>query len=519
MTIAARHFSTHILPTPETLEQFKREEKHQEGLRRCYADALWWYEANKHILKHLPSTIMDEFFDLLCIYAPWSLTKDVIATYFLPMVGAPKQPAKPRLRLFFPVSLPVFSQDMKYASLMLATLAGSLALAVNPKAVTMHMKAIDMHGLTRIPGASITRLLKAPTVPHAWQLQRITLPGCLAVNDATVTAIIEATGATLEHLDVTLTSVTALSLTALGVACPRLRILKLAWCEQLSDENVAHAVSEAILKCAVATNPCIPFQALVSLDISHTLVGDVGLSSLLRLCGTQLTSLDVSYTHVGESGTFDVLAMGLGVGSMSDHRRVVSRLEHLGLAGLCVHASSLVEFLHNWLLYPLETGGKPSLRSLNLDDMVEYVRRQPSSLQGRQGLSGDTLSALAEMLDYAHRQHGHVFDMIRMSGERRSSHISSHWALPVHLTRLFSMSAMDGVVLMLISSTKRLALQGLDLGNIGEEMQPTLVSPVMELSLQNTSLDDAGLVRLAACTGNLTVAFLDHTHVTRTYPH
>lgn len=516
MLIAAQHFSTHILPTPERLEHIEKQAKLKKVAWRMYTDALWWNETNKDLLKHLPSTIMDELFDLLCLYAPWALTKDVLVTYFLPVVGTAKQPARPRKRIFLPASLPVFSQDTKCAPLMLATLAGSLALAADPKAVTAHIQAIDVHGLTRLPGASISRLLKAPTVPQAWQLERVTLPGCLAVNDATVNAIIQVSGMTLVHLDVTLTSATAASITALGVACPRLRVLKLAWCEQLSDDNVAHAVSDAIAKCGAASDPRIPFQNLEELDMSHTLVGDVGLSSLLRLCGTHLTSLDVSYTHVGESGTFDVLAIGLGVGSMSDRRPVASRLEHIGLAGLCVHASALVEFMHKWLSFPTEQGPSPSLRSVNLDDMVEYVRRQPSSLQGRQGLSGDALHVLAEMFVYAHRQHAHVFDVIKISGEKRSSCMRSHWALPTQYMRPFGMRKLSDIMHMLMTCTKRLSLQGLDLGSLGEDAAPLRITPVMELSLQNTSLDDAGLMRLAAWTGHLTSAFFDHTHITRT---
>ena len=504
MWVAVQHFSSHILPTPQALEALS-------GVR--YTEALWWSDVNKDLLKHMPATMMEELFDLLCLHAPWSLTKEILTMYFLPAVGTSSQPPRTRSRLFLPGSLPLFSQDAKCASLILATLAGSFALASDAHVVTRCITALDLHGLTRLPGAAVTRLLRAPSqASHAWRLRRVSLPGCLSVNDATVATIVQVTGDTLEHLDVTLTSVTASSIAAMGAACPRLQVLKLAWCEHLSDASVSQAVSDAISHGAMSRPPMIPFRALHTLDMSHTLVGDIGVSGLLRLCGTQLVSLDVSYTSVAESGTLDVLAMGLGSGTER-----VSRLEHLGIAGLCVHAVSLLDFVHKWLAYPGEVRQEaPSLRSLCLDNMVEYVRRQPSSLQGRQGLSGDTMLMVAAMMHHTCHQHHVVMDCLSMNGDKRRAYVPSHWALPPdRMTRAWEASGVS-MVRMLATCTRRLSLQGLDLSLADAVGHAPSSSVLTELCLQHTSLSDASLQCLIPSTGALTSVFLDNTQVTPT---
>lgn len=504
MWVAVQHFSTHILPTPQALEALTGAQ---------YTEALWWSDMNKELLKHIPTSIMEELFDLLCLHAPWSLTKDMLTMYFLPAVGTSSQPPRTRSRIFFPGALPLFSQDAKCASLLLATLAGSLALANDAHAVTRCISALDLHGLTRLPGAAVTRLLKAPSqASHAWHLRRICLPGCLSVNDATVATILQVTGDSIEHLDVTLTSVTASSIAAMGAACPLLQVLKLAWCEQLSDASVSQAISDAISHGAMSHPPMIPFHALHTLDMSHTLVGDIGVSGLLRLCGTQLVSLDVGYTSVAESGTLDVLAMGLGCGTQR-----VSRLEHLGIAGLCVHAVSLIEFLHNWLAYPGELREEAtSLRSLCLDNMVEYVRRQPSSLQGRQGLSGDTMLMMAAMIHHTCHQYQVVMDRLSMNGDKRGVHVPSHWALPpAMLRRPWERSAVY-MVHMLATCTRHLSLQGLDFSQGDTSGHAASASVLTELCLQHTSLIDASLQCLARSTGALTSVYLDNTQVTPT---
>ena len=550
MHIAASHFSPHVLPMPQqpahgrdvarqseyesdTLGFDAKKSIFSRPIVKCQANAVnqWIWEINKDILKHMPPSLADEFFDQICLHSPSALTKDVFSQYFLPSVGTASQLPRVRSRLFFPASLPLFSQDVKCAPLMLATLAGSLALAADAYALTSQIRSLELHGLTRLPSSSITRLLKAPAnFQQAWRLHRVSLPGCLAVDDATIAILTQATGQTLQYLDISLTSITAHSLVVLGEACSSLSTLRLAWCEQLTDESTSDAVSEAIAKCANARRPSIPFQNLQNLDLSHTPVGDVGVSGLLRLCNGQLTSLDVSYTHVAESGTFDVLEMSLQLGG----GKSLSRLLHLGLSGLCVHAVSLVAFLDAWLAYPVSeerpnTGGAGRLCSLLLDDMVEYSRREPSSLQGRHGLSGDTLHVIAQMIAGTCKTQKRVFERVHMNGDKRSAYKPSHWALPEDVLRRYKRCTPHAAVHMLMRSTRRLALGGLDMSSFafldhgtckGEVILPTSTTGLRDLSLPATSLTDDVLQHfLVPLTGALESVDLDHTQVTRTYVH
>lgn len=550
MHIAASHFSSHVLPVPQQPAHGRvvaRQSEYESDTlgfdaeksvfsrpivnRQANAVNEWIWEINKDILKHMPPSLADEFFDQICLHSPWALTKDVFSQYFLPSVGTASQLPRVRTRLFFPASLPLFSQDVKCAPLMLATLAGSLALAADAYALTLQIRSLELHGLTRLPSSSITRLLKAPAnFQQAWRLHRVSLPGCLAVDDATISTLAQATGPTLQYLDVTLTSITAHSLVVLGEACSSLSTLRLAWCEQLTDESTSHAVSEAIAKCANAYRPRIPFQNLQNLDVSHTPVGDVGVSGLLRLCSGQLTSLDVSYTHVAESGTLDVLEMSLQLGGAKS----LSKVLHLGLSGLCVHAVSLVAFLHAWLAYPVSeehpnTGDAGQLCSLLLDDMVEYSRREPSSLQGRRGLSGDTLHVIAQIIADACKTQKRVFERVHMNGDKRSAYVPSHWSLPEDVLRRYTRCTSHAAVHMLMRSTRRLALGGLDLSSFafldygtcdGELILPTSSTALTELSLPATSLTDDVLQHfLVPLTGALESVNLDHTQVTRTYAH
>ncbi|WFD44066.1 hypothetical protein MPSI1_002731 [Malassezia psittaci] len=360
LNIAARYFSTHIIPTydrfagtrasqssnkPHNNKRQRRDEDyvpedHSESSVPSqpsrsgfdYTHSLCFSEINRDILKHMPPVIINELFEAICLHSPTSLTKDIISTYFLPHVAPEKERGVPldndipplppnsriRTRIFFPASLPLFSQDLKAASLMLSVFAGSLALSPSSARLTSMIHALDFHGLTRLPTAALIRLLRAPPRPpraqiRTWNLSRVTLPGCTAIGDAAITTLADAAGPTLEEIDLAMTSITTAAITTLGTSCPRLRSLRLAWCEGFGDKVFSEAISACVSQCANMTPPLIPFQRLVSIDISHTSVGNVGIAGLLHLCGTQLESLDLGWTKVAEDGSLDMLSLGLEV--------------------------------------------------------------------------------------------------------------------------------------------------------------------------------------------------------------
>lgn len=525
--VAAEHFSTHILPTPEVFERAggpqrakRRVEKDEympeeptsipESVPVSAARPLTLAELhatsvrNKEELRNLPPQLCDELFRAVCLYSPLSLTRDVLATYFLPYVGASS--VRIRLGVFLPGSLPLFSNDHKAVPLLLATLAGQLSLSKNAAVATRAVRTLDLHGHTRMNSGALVRLLQAPhsqarsdappprTIPQKrpavpvampapmWSLERVTLCGCLAVDDNAVHALVRATGHSLQHVDLSMTSVSAAAVGALGAHAPRLRQLCVSACEGINDDTLLKAVGDAVSHATETT--WIPFQNLVALDVSRTSVGDVGVGGILRLCGSRLSSLDVGYTRVGEHGTLDMLRMGLGD----------APLEHVGLAGLVLHSTALVGFV----------GGLSRLRSLVLDDVVEYARRHESSLSGRLGITGMALCAIARMVHPS-------FERISMRGEKRRC-TPGQWALPADaLPPAYTLG--DAVCALLKASHVDIA--GLELSV--HDFSGATVAPaaVRHLSLAGTNVRDDALRMLVPWTGQLEALYLDDTPVTR----
>ncbi|WFC99550.1 hypothetical protein MYAM1_002295 [Malassezia yamatoensis] len=551
LNVAAMYFSTHIIPTydrsAETRarqssnkpynkkrqrrdEDYIPEEVHSEssappqpshaGLNN--ADALWCSEINRDILKHMPPAVINDLFEAICLHSPTSLTKDVISTYFLPHVapekensivlddGIPPLPPNSRIRtrIFFPASLPLFSQDFKAATLMLSVLAGSLALSPSSLRLTSMIDSLDFHGLTRLPTAALIRLLRAPPRPPraqipTWNLSRVTLPGCTAIGDAAIATLAEAAGPTLEQIDLAMTSITTAAIRTLGTSCPQLRSLRLAWCENFGDTMFSDAISACVDQCANMTPALIPFQRLVSIDLSHTSVGDVGIAGLLHLCGTQLESLDVGWTKVAEDGCLDMLSLGLGM--PLNQSTASAHLHHLGLAGLCVRSESLLQLVLRLL------GPDGNLSSLFLDDLVEYSRRHQSSLQGRQGLTGATLYAISNGIEQASKRRECPFRRFHARGDKRRVYVSGHWnATGIRIEN----DILPIILRNLIATCEEVALNGLQL-ELDEVSPDTSAPPCTRIFyLNGTGLRDSNLQALIPYTGTLRSVYLDDTQVT-----
>ncbi|WFD06634.1 hypothetical protein MVES1_001988 [Malassezia vespertilionis] len=481
LTIAAKHFSSHILPSPvdgaherrkSSAPQKRRrgdedylpdaEEVHlplkkTDALQWTREEALWWNETNNQLLKQLPPQLADALLDQLCLHAPWSLTKDVLSAFFLPYAmphstksyGSLPAGSRIRPRLFFPASLPLFSQDPKTASLLLSVLAGALALSPSAVRLAQSIYALDLHGLTRLQSASLTRLLRAP--PNAgvgaWNLRRVTLPGCAAVGDAVVDTIIAVCGSSLEELDMTMTSVSA-------------RI-------DFNEDTFSAAVSAAV------------DASLHTLDVAHTAVGDIAIGGILRHIGPQLQTLHVGHTLVG--------------------------------------ANVALEALLSRLLVPKDGYMPSALTKLDLADMVEYARRHQSSLQGRTGISGNTLYAISRMVADAANARGKPLERVKMRGDKRAAFSASHWRLPTMHGVPYTLG---DAMYMLTGSVTSLDVGGLALPaqDLERSCTETMIFPsyacLEELSLVSTALRDEALQTLVPWTGKLQKLFLDETQIT-----
>lgn len=519
LTIAAKYFSSHVLPVHEakrldvhtvprdtTRSRLTKRARHdndeyvpdknltqldkdKKKVRQPVHNFERWREINGQLLDEIPPQLMDTLLDLVCQYAPEALSREIFARYFMPDVSTRDTRDRVRPRLFFPASLPLFSQQPASVALLLARLTGTLSLAPSEQ-VTRFIRAIDIHGMTRLSSTALTGLFKVLSAPHSWALDRFAVRGCLALDDRVVSALVAASGATLKHVDLTMTSVSTASLSMLGSNCPLLETLKMAWCEDFTETSVASAVSACVGECAHATPPRIPFQKLKEVDLSHTNVGDVAVGGLMRMCGKQLVTLDVGYTMVADSGSLDMLALGLGLGSGS-------QLKNVDLSGLCVHGVSLVTFLERMV------EGASAPVSFALNDIREFMRRDATSLQGYSGLSGDVLHAIARLVG----QHG--AQRVSVRGDKRQQ-VQGHWALERNANK----QTLGETLSSLMGNCTYL-----DLGGLAMPAQELCASmpidrPLRELHLGGTALRDDSLMKLAAWTGSLESLYLDETLVT-----
>ncbi len=161
---------------------------------------------------------------------------------------------------------------------------------------------MQLHGLTRLQDATIARFFEAALPSSSSQhlshdsilkLEVISLRGCIAVGDRTVTAICRSTGQTLHYLNLDFTDVTADSVNAIMTQIPNLRTLKLGYNDNITDKTLQVALQ------APLTGP-LPFSKLVNLRLRQcSQVGDAGVASFLKYAYRTLEVLDISGTAVG----------------------------------------------------------------------------------------------------------------------------------------------------------------------------------------------------------------------------
>ncbi|CBQ73512.1 conserved hypothetical protein [Sporisorium reilianum SRZ2] len=276
--------------------------------------------------------------------APQHLTKPVISSFFLPPVLGSSSAATTtaaKTHVWLPASIPLLAHDKSAASFLVGHLTLSITAAREHRApsalservaedvplallparglalvppVAVALRSLQLHGLTRLQDSTLARLFEAAMPSHqqaVLRLDTVSLRGCIAVADRTVSALCRATGPTLRYLNLDYTDITAASVATIKTLAPELHTLKLGYNDRLSDKTLQHALQ------APATGDVLPFAKLANLRLRKCgAVGEVGVACFLRYAHATLEVLDVSHTLVGAARPdlrFLVLAFPAGV--------------------------------------------------------------------------------------------------------------------------------------------------------------------------------------------------------------
>ncbi|SPO24340.1 uncharacterized protein UTRI_03608 [Ustilago trichophora] len=297
-------------------------------------------------LKRLSPAASFLLFKALVEQSPQYLTKYVVSTYFLPPILNPSSNGAvntaARTHVWLPASIPLLSHDKSAASNLVSHLTSALSsarkhhpsvlsqataeempLAALPSRLVLAqpasfaLRSLQLHGLTRLQDASIARFFEA-ALPSATasssasndtilRLETVSLRGCIAVSDRTVSAMCRSTGSTLRYLNLDFTDVSADSVTMIMMLVPNLETLKLGYNDNLSDKTLQVALQAPY-------SGSLPFSKLANLRLRQcSQVGDVGVACFLKYAYKTLEVLDISGTSVGgthpHNSDFNILLM------------------------------------------------------------------------------------------------------------------------------------------------------------------------------------------------------------------
>lgn len=271
--------------------------------------------------------------------APQYLTNTIISTYFLPPIlsssaASSTASTAAKTHVWLPASIPLLSHDNSAAAFLVGHLTSAITaareyrftlsrateedipLTVLPsrlslaQPVSFALRSLQLHGLTRLQDATLARLFEAaepgPQQQSILRLDTISLRGCIAIADRTVTAICRSTGSTLRYLNLDHTDITANSVSTIMTSSPDLQTLKLGYNEHLSDTSLQIALE------APSSGTVLPFSKLTNLRLRRCpQVGESGVAFFLKYVYSTLEVLDVSFTNVGQMLRPDIKFLGM----------------------------------------------------------------------------------------------------------------------------------------------------------------------------------------------------------------
>ncbi|CEH14128.1 F-BOX/LEUCINE RICH REPEAT PROTEIN [Ceraceosorus bombacis] len=222
------------------------------------------------------------------------------------------------------------------------------------------LRIISLRGLTNLSDDAAQKLFTIAT-----RLEEVDLSGCARISAKTLEVLVSH-NPRLHTLNISYTDAGPAGLEE-ALLARRLRVLKAADVLGLTGKAVTTAVNRAMARAAEVEHPFVPLLELRKLKVKNTIIDEVGLGALIKLCGARLESLDISYTALRT-------LMSLETGPVSSGSP--SKLQKLVLNGLNLSKGTSLSQLIEW--------SAPTLLNLQCSDIDdEHCWRWITRLEGR----------------------------------------------------------------------------------------------------------------------------------------
>ncbi|PWN43736.1 hypothetical protein IE81DRAFT_67336 [Ceraceosorus guamensis] len=318
------------------------------------------HRANHELLLTIPSELSSSLLKAVAKHRPEFLTTHVLCTYFARCD-----------RLLLSSSIPQLLSK--------APLARFLG-TVGEKADALRI--ISLRGLTNLSDEAAQKLFTFAT-----RLEEVDLSGCARISAKTLEVLVSH-NPRLHTVNISYTDAGPAGLEE-ALLARRLRVLKAADVLGLTGKAVTAAVNCAMARAAEVEPPFVPLLELRKLKVKNTIIDEVGLGALIKLCGARLESLDISYTALRT-------LMSLETGPVSSGSP--SKLQKLVLNGLNLSKGTSLSQLIEW--------SAPSLLNLQCSDIDDkHCWRWITRLEGRDSyplrklVIGDTCFRMSSIMN------------------------------------------------------------------------------------------------------------------------
>ena len=378
----------------------------------------FWHLRNSYLLRgFLHPRAYVELQQALLELNPACLTQHILATYFVMSREAvhlsssidvvsnnPSWPATLLSLILAPGS--ANENSLTHAAVDIFDEDEPLAKTLAVSAPQQALRNLRLEGLTRLSTNTLSGFFKRYNA--AENLTALSLAGCVSVGVGAMRALVQCCGKTLESINVNFTDIGAAGLEEIIQGCgAQLKELECCNVEGLDDQSVPALLARCIQAGASSSPPVIPLANLRKLWVRKTAMGDVALSSLLKVCVGSIESLNLENTEVAQRGNFTLLGMALGLpgfeadnGSESSRpTRPQARLTELYLSKQLCWPPSFGNFIRG-VCHAKDNSQGCRLRTLVLEDMSMALSHPDSARKPlrEHGLSAEALEAVRQAL-------------------------------------------------------------------------------------------------------------------------